>query len=115
MGPGLGMGWGSPGGLIGGPGSGVGIGSGKGGTGRGSCGGMVIVCLLSLEKILLPRSADVHHLHLPGAVNADSSDVVPGLVAAVDLGLTDPLAERFRRAIPSSCATLPIATHSDSC
>lgn len=55
------MGWGSPGGLIGGPGSGVGIGSGPGGTGRGSPGGTVIV-LLPLKTILLPESARVHHL-----------------------------------------------------
>jgi hypothetical protein len=40
------MGCGSPGGLIGGPGSGVGIGSGPVGTGRGSTGGMVMGSIL---------------------------------------------------------------------
>ncbi len=62
IGPGLGMGWGSPGGLTGGPGSGVGIGSGPGGTGRGSSGGEVIVGSFFWETILLPESAGVHHL-----------------------------------------------------
>ncbi|MCW2804109.1 MAG: hypothetical protein QOF52_1979 [Propionibacteriaceae bacterium] len=41
------MGWGSPGGLMGGPGSGVGMGSGPGGTGRGSVGGIVMVSSLA--------------------------------------------------------------------
>lgn len=78
MGPGLGIGCGSPGGLMGGPGSGVGIGSGPGGTGRGSTGGMV-----------MSRSSPPHHHRATptaaGAVPYAAGVAEPGVMTMAEV------------------------------